>query len=76
MKDERRKRNRIKVEETLGKEELLMVYGKEVKDVRCKCGRKLCEVEEPGSGVIRMKCRHCQRIVRIRLTNDFVTNDE
>lgn len=53
-----------------------MVYGKEVKDVRCKCGRKLCEVEEPGSGVIRMKCRNCQRIVRIRLTKDFVSNDE
>ena len=49
------------------KAETLDVYGIEVKDIRCECGHKLCEVERKKGGVVRIKCRRCGRITRVEV---------
>ena len=58
-------RNNLKVVED--KDSYTNAYGIAVEDVRCKCGRKLCEVEERLGSVVRIKCKRCGKIVRVKI---------
>lgn len=35
-----------------------------MEDIRCDCGKLICQVE--GDAVV-IKCRHCKRLIRIHL---------
>lgn len=55
------------VSEVTEKEEYVRMFGVELHDVRCRCGKKLCEVESRKGSVILIKCDKCKSIIRLKL---------